>query len=435
MTTDTIEAAAETAITTLAPAARAVIALKSTETEAHLRALVTKAQGIAAVADRNGRDLAHSVGMELKRARTSIEKAGKAAREDATAFSKAVIAEEKRLSGIVESEEGRLLALRDEFDARAEAERRAKAAAEAARVQRHQQRIATIRETLAAAALEGSEGIAQLIAGVEAVDCSAEACEEFAEATTLAWAEVLDKLRTMRAAAVEREAEAARLQAEREELARQRAEQERRDAEAAAARAAEERAAAEKREAEAAAERKRLADERAAQEAELRRQREAQEAELARQRAELAEAQRIAAAVIAEQERQAAAARAEADRIAREAREAEEAKAAQERAEAERVAKEAREAEQRRIDAERAEQQRQEAEAAAARQREEEARRAQEAADAEAGQKLLAIVRAFIVKHGIHYPEVIHQTDWVIADAYEFIEDLCDVAGYLPVEE
>lgn len=50
--------------------------------------------------------------------------------------------------------------------------------------------------------------------------------------------------------------------------------------------------------------------------------------------------------------------------------------------------------------------------------------------DADKGAKLLEIVRAFVVKHRIDCPEVIHQTDYVIVDGYSLIEDLCDAAGY-----
>lgn len=44
--------------------------------------------------------------------------------------------------------------------------------------------------------------------------------------------------------------------------------------------------------------------------------------------------------------------------------------------------------------------------------------------------KLTAIVRAFVEKHCISCPETIHQTDYVIENAYSLIEELCDVVGY-----
>jgi hypothetical protein len=42
----------------------------------------------------------------------------------------------------------------------------------------------------------------------------------------------------------------------------------------------------------------------------------------------------------------------------------------------------------------------------------------------------LELVRAFVAKHRISCPETIHQTDRVIEDAYGFIQDLADAAGY-----
>jgi hypothetical protein len=45
------------------------------------------------------------------------------------------------------------------------------------------------------------------------------------------------------------------------------------------------------------------------------------------------------------------------------------------------------------------------------------------------------VVRAFILKNGITCPETINQCDWVILNAYDFIEKLCDAAGYVEREE
>jgi hypothetical protein len=115
-------------IATLPPTERAVLVLSSQKTEIALRDLVTESLAITDVIDTVGREQAHRLGMRLKSARTAIEKTGKSAREDAQAFSKAVISEEKRLIAITEAEERRVIALRDAYDARIEAEKRAKAA-------------------------------------------------------------------------------------------------------------------------------------------------------------------------------------------------------------------------------------------------------------------------------------------------------------------
>jgi hypothetical protein len=36
----------------------------------------------------------------------------------------------------------------------------------------------------------------------------------------------------------------------------------------------------------------------------------------------------------------------------------------------------------------------------------------------------------FVESQRIGCPEIIYQTDWVIENAYEFIEDVCDIVGY-----
>jgi hypothetical protein len=41
----------------------------------------------------------------------------------------------------------------------------------------------------------------------------------------------------------------------------------------------------------------------------------------------------------------------------------------------------------------------------------------------------------FVEAQRIGCPEIIYQTDWVIENAYEFIEDVCDIVGYKEDEE
>jgi len=45
------------------------------------------------------------------------------------------------------------------------------------------------------------------------------------------------------------------------------------------------------------------------------------------------------------------------------------------------------------------------------------------------------VCKNFIQEQDIGFPETIYQCDWVIENAYEFIEDVCDVVGYNPREE
>lgn len=330
---------------------RAAVALKSSQHEAELLVLSKKYADITEIVNGAGRDQAHGAMMELANRRVAITKAGKDARDDATKFSKAVIEEEKRLVGLIEPEEGRLRSLRDAWDQEREREKAAKAAAEKARVDTIRQSIDGLRAYPTSAVGRSATQIAEMIETIEAVEIALEIYQEFSGEAEVAKIQTVAKLGEMLTAQLAAEAEAKRLQAEREELARLRAEAEERERVAAAQRAAQEKADREAREAaereqRAAAERAaaamrqqraeheaRMAAERAAAEAELRRQRE----EIERQQAEIAaakaEQERIERERLAEIEAEAARiAQAEADRIFAEQR----------RIEAERAAEEAR---------------------------------------------------------------------------------------------
>jgi hypothetical protein len=228
--------------TTLAPAARAAIALDSARHRKELVDLVKKSAGIVAVLNGDARDEAHRAGMVLKTARVTIQKRGKEAREDATVFSKAVIAEEKTLVDLISPEEERVLALRDRWDAQVEAERQAKIAAERARVEALQERVAAIRNTPALMTGKSSEEISRTIGYLAGSEPGA-SFEEFEEQAKAARLEALDRLAKMETEQrgveirqesarqeaerqrLEQEEEAARLKAEREELAQLRAQQ------------------------------------------------------------------------------------------------------------------------------------------------------------------------------------------------------------------
>jgi hypothetical protein len=190
-------------------------------------------------------------------------------------------------------------------EARKEAEKEAKRAAEQARVDGILESIKRL--TVApSVANQSSAEIAAIIPKAEAIVIG-DRYEEFEPQARSAKETLIRDLRAMFDAAVVREAEAARIEAERAELARLRAEQ---------------------------AERERIAAEQAAKE------------------------QAAARAAQEEENRKAAEARKEADRIA-----------AEQRAEADRIAAEDRAAEQAKIDAERVELRRQQAEADAERKR------------------------------------------------------------------
>ncbi|MCA7945604.1 hypothetical protein [Burkholderia vietnamiensis] len=311
---------------------RAKVALRTADYEPELTKLVSKSADITEIKNADGRMQCHAAYMMLKTRRTDIRAAGKDARDDATKFSRAVITEEDRLVAIIEPEELRLKKMRDDWDTARENERREKAAAEQRRKDGIRAQIDDMRAVPLGLMDAPAEKIANALEDMETFDVTSDVFAEFVDAAISARAEVVAKLTAMHAAAVEREAEAARVAAERAELARQRAEQEERERQAAAARAEQERTDRERREAEEA-------QARAAREAEQRKLDE-QKAEIARQQAALAaEQKRIADEAAARQrsEEEAAAARrrAEEQAAAAERRKQEEAAAAVRRAQAE----------------------------------------------------------------------------------------------------
>lgn len=221
-------------MTSLPPAERAALALNSTKTERELRELATKHSSIQAIKDDAGREQAHRAAMEVKKARTSIERIGKEARDDATKFSKAVIAEQGRLIAIIEPEEKRLLTMRDTYDYQQEQIKEAAAAAERFRVEQIMGRIDAIRNfSRMAADCRSSAAVQRLQESLAKIDLTG--MDEFDAQAMQVYTEAVDTLarvRTQREAdeaerariKAAQEAEAARLAAERAELERQRIE-------------------------------------------------------------------------------------------------------------------------------------------------------------------------------------------------------------------
>jgi hypothetical protein len=235
-------------------------------------------KSITAITNADGYQQCHAARMALKNKRIEIEKLGKKAREDATAFGKAVIVEEKRLIALISPEEERLETLQKAWDDARERERQEKIEQEILRVQTLQERVAKLRGCQTLTASSGSSLIAEHIEDLEKIPVD-DSFQEFRQQAEDAKAAGLSRLRDLHAAAVAHEAEQARIQAEREELARLRARQEEWEA-AERFRLAEEA--------------RRAAEERERLEAEARARREAEEAELRRQREEeAAEQQRV----------------------------------------------------------------------------------------------------------------------------------------------
>ena len=286
----------------------------TTTTEAPTSALAEYSPTAAALADlrrrfagvvwdvttTKGNADARAARLELVKLRTGLEAKRKELKAPALERSRLIDAEAARITG-------EILALEKPIDeqikadeARREAEREAKRQAEARRVQAIADRINAIR---ALAVLPAGTKAADIAAGIEhaqGLELFEADFEEQLPAAERARIEVLAKLQALHAAAVEHEAEQARIAAERAELARLRAEQqaerdrlaaERRQIEAAA-QAERERVAAleaEQRQQQAAAEAEQrraaqaLADERAA--FEQQRAKDAQDADDARRRA------------------------------------------------------------------------------------------------------------------------------------------------------
>lgn len=218
------------------PEARAALALASTQTERDLLAAVERHKAIQVVKDKAGRDQAHGAAMELMRARTTIEKVAKAARDDANRFSKAVVAEERRLIAIVEGEERRLKSLRDDWDAEQERIKREAEEAERKRIEILQARIRALSD-LADTAMQcrTSERAQKLLEKAQAADLSD--MQELAGRAQAEQARVVAAIQGVLSGLLAKEAEAARLAAERAELERLKAEQEAEAARLAAERA------------------------------------------------------------------------------------------------------------------------------------------------------------------------------------------------------
>ncbi|HEU4375827.1 MAG TPA: hypothetical protein VFS02_20190 [Telluria sp.] len=266
---------------------RAAVALGESANEAKLRELVSKSAGIVAVTNADGREEAHRAGMVLLKTRTGIEKTGKTAREDAQAFSKAVIAMEKDLIGIIHPEETRVLGLRDAWDEKIAAEKAAKIAAERARTEAIQADIAAIRDTAMGVAGKSSAVIRAAIDILEEIEPTEARFGEFAADALMVASGTIDKLVEMFESA--KASEAAALAAE---VARKAAEKKASDEAEAVAKQKEEN---ERVAAELAAAAKALADQQAAQALAAKEAADKAAAELKRQQEAQAAAQRKAA--------------------------------------------------------------------------------------------------------------------------------------------
>jgi hypothetical protein len=218
---DTQPTAQGTEIALLPPAERALVVLKSTETEKQLRELVARTSPISAPVDAAGREEVHRAAMDHKNARIAIEKAAKAAREDATAFSKSVITEEKRLVAITAEEEARLFELRDTYDAKVRQEKEEAERKERERVAAIREKIDTIKNLPIESAADNAETLGATLDDLRGFEITFEDFAEFQDEARAARDASIASLTTMHAAASAREAAEAALAAQREEIERQ----------------------------------------------------------------------------------------------------------------------------------------------------------------------------------------------------------------------
>jgi hypothetical protein len=278
---------------------RAAVALTSCDYEREINAKVAASADIVAVIDPAGREQAHRIGMDLLKLRTGIAAAGKDSRADATAFSKAVIEEEKRLTALITPEETRIMALRDAFDAKVEQERQAKIKAERDRSDNHKARLQNIRnaplEAIGRTAAEISKVIGRL-----AMSTVGDEWEEFKDEATQLRLAVLDQLakaetaqRGIESAEESQRQERARIEVDRAELETLRIEQQRIATEAAKQAAAELQIERDRQAAELAKERAEAARLQAIEDAKRKAERDAEQAERVAQMAAIREQRAI----------------------------------------------------------------------------------------------------------------------------------------------
>ena len=148
---------------------RAALALGSSNTEKQIKEFIEQSKSITVITNKDGREECHAAAMKAVKARTSISKGGAAARADATAYSKAVIAEENRLLNLIEPEEKRLKDLRDEWDSEREAEKAEEARIESERQAKLQQAIDLIRNTPSEFASSSAADIEDEICNLEGI--------------------------------------------------------------------------------------------------------------------------------------------------------------------------------------------------------------------------------------------------------------------------
>lgn len=217
-------------------------------TEAGLAQLRDKYAGVKFdLATKEGDEEARAARRELVKLRTSLEAKRKELKAPALAYAMAIDSEAKRITAQIKE-------LEEPIDGQIKADEQRKAAEKAEReriererVQAIQAKIEVMRGLAHESAFDTSEQIAATLADLSAMEIAGDEFAEFTEEAAKVQAVAIEALSELLGRAKEREAEHARLAAERAELERQRQEQEAREAAEREAREAEARKLAEER--------------------------------------------------------------------------------------------------------------------------------------------------------------------------------------------
>ena len=229
---------------------RAVLALGLSNLEdrlADLSGLASKSKDLVEVTNADSYQQIDTARKVLKTERIDITKTGKAARDDANAFAKAVIAKENQLIAVILPEEQRLQAIQHKHDDAIAAEKQKLIDAEVKRVEAIQKRIAHIRGAVDIVTRYNStaDTVSGHIDDISAIKID-DSFDEFRDQAEDVKIATLTRLRGVHAAAVEREEDDERRAADRKELDELREAQEKREAEDQERRAKEDREAREK---------------------------------------------------------------------------------------------------------------------------------------------------------------------------------------------
>ena len=214
------------------------VIVEYTKTEAALADLRARYKGVAFdLTTTRGDKEARAARLELVTLRTSLEKRRKTFKAPAIAFGKKIDAEAERITAEIEALEKPIDEQIRADEARREAEKEAKRQAEAARVAKHENAIATINLYVRLAQGLPSDRISGGIAKLQAMEFGPE-WEEFHEDAREARDRSIMALQSLYATTLAREEEAQRLEAQRleqervaAELAKQKAELDRQRAE------------------------------------------------------------------------------------------------------------------------------------------------------------------------------------------------------------